>query len=64
MSEIICNLCNLQFLNIIIHSGNFTKLPQGMGNLINLRHFIFDSKDFMSNVKFPRGFGRLTSLRT
>ena len=36
-----------------------------MGKLINLRQFNLDSRyPILSNVKFPRVFGRLTSLRT
>ncbi|XP_075657896.1 putative disease resistance protein RGA4 [Castanea sativa] len=65
LPETICNLCNLQILNIIIDGDKFQKLPQGMSKLINLRHFnlSFIYVDCL-NVKFPRGFGRLTSLRT
>ncbi|KAL4607040.1 hypothetical protein ACB092_09G146900 [Castanea dentata] len=48
LPETICNLCNLQFLKIIIRSDMSGKLPQGMG---------LDSE-------FPRGFGRLISIRT
>ncbi|XP_050273294.1 putative disease resistance protein RGA3 [Quercus robur] len=63
LPETICNLCNLQILKIA--STNYVpKLPQGMGKLINLRHFILKFSYFVSNVEFPRGFGRLTSLRT
>ncbi|KAL4636649.1 hypothetical protein ACB092_03G024100 [Castanea dentata] len=75
LPETICNLCNLQILNIITDGNRLQKLPQGMSKLINLRHFFLkgnlrhfhlDFCDFMNvqNVKFPRGFGRLTSLRT
>ncbi|KAL4636402.1 hypothetical protein ACB092_03G005300 [Castanea dentata] len=67
LPETICNLCNLQILKIIIHGDRFQKLPQGMSKLINLRHFNLDFQFYSferNNVKFPRGFGRLTSLRT
>ncbi|KAL4636450.1 hypothetical protein ACB092_03G009400 [Castanea dentata] len=67
LPETICNLCNLQILKIKMsfRFGNYLRtLPQGMSKLINLRHFIFDSLLFPKNLKFPRGFGRLTSLRT
>ncbi|KAL4628363.1 hypothetical protein ACB092_05G232500 [Castanea dentata] len=64
LPETICNLCNLQILNIKIDGKKFQKLPQGMSKLINLRHFDLGFKDGFLNVKFPRGFGRLTSLRT
>ncbi|XP_050273419.1 putative disease resistance protein RGA3 isoform X3 [Quercus robur] len=64
LPETICNLCNLQILNIDIESDRFQKLPQGMSKLINLRHFGLGFKHDFLNIKFPRGFGRLTSLRT
>ena len=63
LHETICYLCNLQSLKITINSDRFKELPEGMGKLIKLRHFILDSK-FGLNVKFPKGFGRLISLRT
>ena len=64
LPETICNLCNLQILNVEIGDNKFQKLPQGMSKLINLRHFNLGSKHDSLYVKFPRGFGRLTSLRT
>ncbi|KAK4595277.1 hypothetical protein RGQ29_013637 [Quercus rubra] len=66
LPETIGNLYNLQILKIIIDGSNLQKLPQGMSKLINLRHFNLSSRngDCCSDVKFPRGFGRLTSLRT
>ncbi|KAK4595279.1 hypothetical protein RGQ29_013639 [Quercus rubra] len=64
LPETICNLCNLQILKIIIDGNKFQKLPQGMSKLINLRHFNLSFRNNCLNVKFPRGFGRLTSLRT
>ncbi|XP_075657208.1 putative disease resistance protein RGA1 [Castanea sativa] len=70
LPETICNLCNLQILKIKMSHrrrkrGNYLQtLPQGMSKLINLRHFILDWSRFTKNLKFPRGFGRLTSLRT
>ena len=44
----------------------FGKLPQGMGKLINLRHFFFFGYFNYSGLdsEFPRGFGRLISLKT
>ena len=57
-------ICNLQILNIKIDGNKFQKLPQGMSKLINLRHFNLGFKNEFYNVKLPRGFGRLTSLRT
>ena len=63
LPETICNLCNLQSLKITINSDMFKELPKGMGKLINLKHFILDSK-FGLNVKFLKGFKRLISLRT
>uniref|UniRef100_A0A7N2L4X5 CC-NBS-LRR protein n=1 Tax=Quercus lobata TaxID=97700 RepID=A0A7N2L4X5_QUELO len=59
LPETICNLCNLQYLKITQSSHFvFTKLPQGIGKLINLRHLIG------YELVIPRGFGRLISLRT
>ncbi|XP_023910093.2 putative disease resistance protein RGA3 [Quercus suber] len=56
--ETIYNLCNLQYLKITQASDSvFTKLPQGIGKLINLRHLV--GKNFL----IPRGIGRLISLR-
>ena len=64
LPETICNLCNLQILHIE-YAGGLRKLPQGMDKLINLRHLKLDCKTIgHPNIKFPRGFGRLTSLRT
>nr|XP_023920610.1 putative disease resistance protein RGA1 [Quercus suber] len=64
LPETICNLSNLQILNI--ESGIFGNklkiLPRGMSKLINLRHF---DLGLSHNINvYPRGFGRLTSLRT
>ena len=66
LPETICHLSNLQTLKIIIGSNEFHKLPQGISKLINLRHFILDFNNcwLNLNIEFPRGFGRLTSLRT
>ncbi|KAM3704495.1 hypothetical protein ACB098_03G007900 [Castanea mollissima] len=64
LPETICNLCNLQILKIKRSNrleSYLQTLPQGMSKLINLRHFIVDSPRLLN---FPRGFGRLTSLRT
>ena len=65
LPETICNLCNLQILKISIDpNGRFKKLPQGMDKLINLRHFILEGNIYIRpEVEFPRGIGRLTSLR-
>ncbi|KAK7848311.1 putative disease resistance protein [Quercus suber] len=63
LPETICNLCNLQILNIKIHHKEIQKFPQGMSKLINLRLLNLDFHSSWLNVKFPRGFGRLTSLR-
>ena len=66
LPETICNLCNLQILKIYIGGTNrFMKLPQGINKLINLRHFILEGNIYSnSHLEFPRGIGRLTSLRT
>ncbi|KAL4636490.1 hypothetical protein ACB092_03G012800 [Castanea dentata] len=59
LPEAICNLCNLQYLEITPPYGlMFTKLPQEIGKLINLRHLIGE------HFLIPRGIGRLISLRT
>jgi hypothetical protein len=64
LPETIFNLFNLQILNISIgYRSRFTKLPHGMNELINLRHFILEGSIFGPHLEFPRGFGRLTSLR-
>ncbi|KAL4621619.1 hypothetical protein ACB092_06G242200 [Castanea dentata] len=64
LPETICNLCNLQMLKINIRSDGFKKMPQGMGKLINLRHLILGVSSLNRQLEFPRGIGRLTSLRT
>uniref|UniRef100_A0A7N2LTM2 Disease resistance protein RGA3 n=2 Tax=Quercus lobata TaxID=97700 RepID=A0A7N2LTM2_QUELO len=70
LSESICNLCNLQSLDV---SGcrRLEKLPQGIGKLINLRHLLllvfdlrFDTRINYKIKSFPKGFGRLTCLKT
>ncbi|XP_050275274.1 putative disease resistance protein RGA3 isoform X1 [Quercus robur] len=65
LPETICNLCNLQILNIAITFENaLRKLPQGMSKLINLKHLILNEDDVWSlRFKFPREIGRLSSLR-
>ena len=64
LPETICNLCNLQILNIVMTSHiGLKKLPQGMSKLINLKHLILEEKDFWTRkFKFPREIGRLSSL--
>ncbi|KAK4590846.1 hypothetical protein RGQ29_021154 [Quercus rubra] len=72
LPETLCNLCNLQTLNIT-YCCKIKKLPQGMGKLIKLRHLItgyfrfLKFKSFQSprlTKPFPKGIGRLSSLRT
>ncbi|KAL0006432.1 hypothetical protein SO802_013993 [Lithocarpus litseifolius] len=64
LPETICNLCNLQYLKVTI-GRRFKKLPQGMSKLINLRHLILDENGYIFEpIDFPRGIGKLTSLRT
>ncbi|XP_030972225.1 putative disease resistance protein RGA3 [Quercus lobata] len=58
LPETMCNLCNLQTLNIK-GCRRITKLPQEMGKLIKLRHLLTDW-----DKPFPKGIGRLSSLRT
>ena len=64
LPETICNLCNLQILHIK-YVDELQKLPRGMDKLINLRHLKLNWKSSIApNINFPRGLGRLTSLRT
>ena len=64
LPETICNLCNLQILNIAMNSHiGLKKLPQGMSKLINLKHLFLEEKYFWTRkFKFPREIGRLNSL--
>ncbi|XP_030952818.1 putative disease resistance protein RGA3 isoform X1 [Quercus lobata] len=59
LPETLCNLCNLQTLDIS-GCGEIKKLPQGTGKLIKLRHLI---GSYLTKP-FPKGIGRLSSLRT
>lgn len=60
LPESLCDLCNLQSLNI---SGcNYLKsLPCGIGKLINLR--FIDNSQTVHLSFIPQGIGRLTSLQ-
>ncbi|GLT32415.1 hypothetical protein SLA2020_070850 [Shorea laevis] len=51
-------LYNLQTLKLM-YCSRLQKLPDGMENLISLRHFYFSNDKLM-----PRNIGRLTSLQT
>ncbi|GLT55757.1 hypothetical protein SLA2020_288500 [Shorea laevis] len=51
-------LYNLQTLKLM-DCSHLQKLPDGMENLISLKHFYFDQEELM-----PRNIGRLTSLQT
>ncbi|KAK4590801.1 hypothetical protein RGQ29_021117 [Quercus rubra] len=62
LPESMCNLFNLQTLNIA-GSKRITKLPQGMGKLIKLRHLLI-GHCYKLTEPFPKGIGRLSSLRT
>uniref|UniRef100_A0A7N2L7N6 Disease resistance protein RGA3 n=2 Tax=Quercus lobata TaxID=97700 RepID=A0A7N2L7N6_QUELO len=62
LPETICNLCNLQILNISIGSENgFKKLPLRMSKLINLKHLILEGY-WTHPFEFARGIRRLSSL--
>ena len=64
LPESICNLCNLQSLDIS-ECSVLDKLPQGIGKLINLRHLLFiEDVDEIRIKSFPKGIGRLTCLKT
>ena len=47
----------------IVACTKITKLPQGMGKLIKLRHLLINDLDILTEP-FPKGIGRLSSLRT
>ncbi|KAL4629304.1 hypothetical protein ACB092_05G296300 [Castanea dentata] len=62
LPESICNLCNLQSLDVT-WCWKLEKLPQGIGKLVNLRHLLFDI-DEVKIKSFSKGIGRLTCLKT
>ncbi|KAF9671887.1 hypothetical protein SADUNF_Sadunf12G0097200 [Salix dunnii] len=60
LSETMCDLCNLQSLNVF-QCSSLKELPQAIVKLVNLRHL----RTCYSSVAFmPKGIGRLTCLRT
>ncbi|XP_050274017.1 putative disease resistance protein RGA3 [Quercus robur] len=59
LPETICNLCNLQLLEINFCSDRFKKSLQGS----NLSHLIWDDPSFTC-LDFPRGIERMISLKT
>ncbi|GAA0164945.1 antimicrobial response protein [Lithospermum erythrorhizon] len=61
LPETICNLCNLETLNLEDCSF-LSKLPNGIGNLVNLRHLIISSTQQLKHI--PDGLMKLTELRT
>ncbi|XP_027165999.1 putative disease resistance protein RGA3 [Coffea eugenioides] len=64
LPESICKLYNLQTLVLSNHFNPTTlkELPDGMRNLINLRHLLFFTPD--SKFRMPKGMGQLTCLQT
>ncbi|KAJ6417863.1 hypothetical protein OIU84_001279 [Salix udensis] len=60
LPETMCDLCNLQSLDVS-ECSSLKELPRAIGKLIKLRHLCIDS----SGVAFmPKGIERLTCLRT
>ncbi|KAJ6417833.1 hypothetical protein OIU84_001253 [Salix udensis] len=60
LPETMCDLCNLQSLDVI-ECSSLKELPRAIGKLINLRHL----HTCYSGVAFmPKGIERLTCLRT
>ncbi|KAJ6764551.1 PROTEIN PHOSPHATASE PHLPP-LIKE PROTEIN, partial [Salix koriyanagi] len=60
LPETMCDLCNLQSLDVI-RCSSLKELPLAIGKLVNLRHLCIDG----SSVAFmPKGIERLTYLRT
>ncbi|OMO94460.1 Disease resistance protein [Corchorus capsularis] len=59
LSETLCDLCNLQTLNIR-KCHTLRELPRGMGRLTKLRHL----QNGSIKILMPKGVGRLTSLQT
>ncbi|XVF26907.1 hypothetical protein REPUB_Repub14bG0060800 [Reevesia pubescens] len=61
LPETLCDLCNLQTLNIRLCSS-LKRLPYGIGRLINLRHL--QNAETYGCQYMPIGMQRLTSLQT
>ncbi|KAJ4717785.1 NB-ARC domain-containing disease resistance protein [Melia azedarach] len=60
LPEQLCELYNLETL-VLSHCIDLKELPEGIGELVNLRHIVND-KTLLSYM--PKGIGSLTSLRT
>ncbi|KAL6334555.1 hypothetical protein AAG906_018894 [Vitis piasezkii] len=56
LPETICGLCNLKTLDVRLCLG-LRKLPQGMGNLVNFRHFLFTycDQEFSEQISLAKG---------
>ncbi|CAN6471252.1 unnamed protein product [Victoria cruziana] len=61
LPESTSKLCNLQTLKVIF-CKRLLKLPKYLGNMVQLRHLVFDYCDSITYL--PTGIDRLTCLRT
>ncbi|KAK4395146.1 hypothetical protein Sango_1668900 [Sesamum angolense] len=61
LPETICNLCDLETLNLNYCCG-LHGLPEGIEGFMNLRHLY--SIECTSLHRIPQGIGKLTGIRT
>ncbi|XP_020108794.1 putative disease resistance RPP13-like protein 1 isoform X1 [Ananas comosus] len=62
LPESLCSLYNLQVLDLS-HCMSILELPQGIGNLVSLRHLSLPVMED-SHICMPTGLGNLTNLRS